>query len=115
MVELREQTLVNVTRVASAVLAVSSPSSLPVRNRAVINFIYILGVVFMVTVFFVLLSINLYSRRCWCWHDTPLNQRFNRQWLLKRSMARNADASSPSLSTKHQRERRTSCDDAFSF
>ena len=74
------------------VLSSSSPLS-PTRKRTVINVIYISGIVFMIVVFFVLLWINLYSRRCWCWHDTILIHRFNRQWLQKRPKSTNTDMS----------------------
>lgn len=70
-----------------------SSSLSPVRTRTVINVIYISGIVFMIVVFLVLLWINLYSRRCWCWHDTPLINRFNREWIKKRSRSRNTDVS----------------------
>mgnify|MGYP002474068423 FL=1 len=62
-----------------------SASLSPDRTRTMINVIYVLGIVFMVVVFLVLLWINLYSRHCQCWHDTPLIHRFNRQWLIKHS------------------------------
>jgi len=88
----QEQMLENSTMLFPFI--VSSSSSSPDRTRTVINVIYILGIIFMIIVFLILLWINLYSRRCWCWHDTPLIHRFNRQWLIKRSMARNADMSS---------------------
>lgn len=95
------QILENSTKLLSFI--VSSSSSSPDRTRTVINVIYVLGIVFMVIVFLLLLWINLYSRRCWCWHDTPLIHRFNRQWLIKRSMQENARNS--------QRERRSLNDD----
>ncbi len=94
--------LENTTKLHSFIVPSSSSSS-PDRTRTMINVIYVLGIVFMVIVFLVLLWINLYSRRCWCWHDTPLVQRFNRQWLIKRSMHRNT--------TTSQRERRSLNDD----
>lgn len=81
-----------------------STSLSPDRSRTVINVIYILGIVFMVVVFFALLWINLYSRHCRCWHDTPLIHRFNRQWLVKHSMAQHANETSPSAdSQQHER------------
>jgi hypothetical protein len=80
----------NTTKLLSFIVS-STPST--VRTRTVINVIYILGIVFMIIVFLVLLWVNLYSRRCWCWHDTSLIHRFNRQW--------------PS---KHQRQQRSSND-----
>lgn len=42
----------------------------------------------MIIVFLLLLWVNLCSRRCWCWHDTPLIHRFDRQWLMKHSLHR---------------------------
>lgn len=74
-------------------IRLSSSSLSPTRKRTVINVIYISGIVFMIVVFLVLLWINLYSRRCWCWHDTPLIHRFNREWLKKRPKSRNDDIS----------------------
>jgi len=91
MNERQEQMVENSTKLLSFIV---SSSSSPDHTRTVINVIYILGIIFMIIVFLILLWINLYSRRCWCWHDTPLIHRFNRQWLIKRSMARNADMSS---------------------
>jgi hypothetical protein len=102
------QMLENSTKLLSFIVS-SSPA--PVRTRTVINVIYILGIIFMVIVFFVLLWVNLYSRRCWCWHDTPLINRFNRQWLINRSMSRNTDTSS----SKNQRQQRPSNDDELPF
>jgi hypothetical protein len=87
----QEQMIENSTKLFSFIV---SSSSLPDRTRTVINVIYILGIIFMIIVFLVLLWINLYSRRCWCWHDTFLIHRFNRQWLIKHSMNRNTDMSS---------------------
>jgi len=86
---------------------VSSSSSSSDHTRTVINVIYISGIVFMLIVFLVLLWINLYSRRCWCWHDTPLIHRFNRQWLIKRSMTRNT--------SNDQRERISFNNDELNF
>ncbi|CAF1046426.1 unnamed protein product [Rotaria magnacalcarata] len=85
---------------------VSSSPLLPVRTRTVINVIYISGIVFMIIVFLVLLWINLYSQRCWCWHDTRLIQRFNREWIIRRSQTRNTGTPV----SKHQRQRRLSND-----
>ena len=45
---------------------------------------------------------NLFSRHCWCWHDTPVGNRFNRQWLIRRSMT----ASNDSSSSKNRQQRR---------
>jgi hypothetical protein len=99
------QMLENSTKLLPFIVEASSSS--PDRTRTMINVIYILGIVFMLIVFIVLLWINLYSRRCWCWHDTPLIHRFNRQWLIKRSMNRNSTMSS----SNNQRERRSLNDD----
>lgn len=85
-----------------------SSSLSPVRTRTVINVIYISGIAFMIGVFVILLWINLYSRRCWCWHDTLLVQRFNRQWLIRRSMSRNNDASG---SKQHRQGKLTNDDE----
>ena len=83
-------------------------SSAPVRTRTVINVIYLLGIIFMVIVFLLLLWVNLCSRRCWCWHDTPLIHRFNRQWLLQHSMPATNETMS---ANKHHRARHLSTDD----
>lgn len=88
---------------STKILLQLSTSLAPDRTRTMINVIYILGIVFMIAVFLVLLWINLYSQRCWCWHDTPLINRFNRQWLSKHSMARHTDTSSPSNPRRHGR------------
>ena len=105
-----EQRMENTTKSLSSIVsspAFSSSSSVaPDRARTVINVIYVLGIVFMLIVFLVLLWINLYSRRCWCWHDTPLIHRFNRQWLIKRSIRQN-----PTRSPIHHRPERTSLHD----
>ena len=69
----------------------SSPSSL--RMRTVFSTVYVSGIAFMIVVFLILLWINLYSRQCWCWHDTPLTNRFNYQWLIKRSVPKNINRS----------------------
>lgn len=87
-----KQMLENSTKLFSLIES-SISSSTQDRTRTVFNFIYLLGIIFMIIVFLVLLWINLYSRRCWCWHDTPLIHRFNRQWLVKHSMNRNNDMS----------------------
>ncbi len=94
----------NNTKLFSFIVS-SSPST--IRTRTVFNVIYILGIVFMIIVFLVLLWVNLYSRRCWCWHDTPLINRFNRQWPLRRSTAKNTNISS----TKNRQQPRSSNDD----
>lgn len=87
-----EQFMENTTKNLPSIVLSSSVVT-PDRARTVINVIYILGIGFMLIVFLVLLWINLYSRRCWCWHDTSLIHRFNRQWLIKRSGHRNPDPS----------------------
>jgi hypothetical protein len=99
------QMVENSTKVLSFI--VSSSSLSPVHASDLINAIYIIGVIFMIIVFLVLLWINLYSQRCWCWHDTPLINRFNRQWLMKRSLIKNTNMPS----TENQRQRRSSNDD----
>ncbi|CAF0976211.1 unnamed protein product [Rotaria sordida] len=81
----------------------SSSTSPPVRTRIMVNAIYIAGVAFMVGVFLVLLWVNLCSRHCSCWHDTPVTNRFNRQWLIQRSMTTNNDNSS----SKNRQQRRS--------
>ena len=102
--------LVNQTELASVLLSSSSASSSssssssPVRTRTVINVIYLLGIIFMILVFLLLLWVNLCSRRCWCWHDTPLIHRFNRQWLLQRSMPTTNDGDMSA--NKHHRSAR---------
>ena len=58
-------------------------STIPVRKRTVVNAIYIAGIAFMIGIFLLLLWVNLFSRHCWCWHDTPVVNRFNGQWLLR--------------------------------
>jgi hypothetical protein len=95
----------NSTKVLSFIASSSSLS--PVHASDLINAIYIAGIIFMIIVFLVLLWINLYSQRCWCWHDTPLIHRFNRQWLIKRSLMKNTNMPS----TENQRQRRSSNDD----
>ncbi|CAF3911903.1 unnamed protein product, partial [Rotaria sp. Silwood1] len=74
--------------------SLSSSIAPPVRTRIMINAIYIAGVAFMVGVFLLLLWVNLCSRHCWCWHDTPVVNRFNRQWLIQHSMTANIDSAS---------------------
>ena len=97
------QLLENSTKLLSFIASSSSSTLSPVSTRNVINAIYIVGIVFMIIVFFALLWINLYSRRCWCWHDTPLVNRFNRQWLIKRSLVTHTDIPS----TENQRQGRS--------
>ena len=82
-------------------------SSTPVRTRTVVNAIYITGIAFMIGIFLLLLWVNLFNRYCWCWHDTPVGNRFNRQWLVRRPMTANNDRSS----SKNPHERRSSNDD----
>ncbi|CAF3072464.1 unnamed protein product [Rotaria socialis] len=102
----QKQLFDNSTKLYSFIVSpLSSPLS-PVRTRTVINVIYISGIVFMIIVFLVLLWINLYSQRCWCWHDTLLIQRFNREWIIRRSKTRNTDTSL----SKHQQQGRLTND-----
>jgi hypothetical protein len=97
----QQQVVENSTKLISFIVSSSSP----IGTRTVINVIYILGIIFMIIVFLVLLWINLYSQRCWCWHDTPLIHRFNRRWLIKRSINRNIDMSS--LNNQQQQQQRS--------
>jgi hypothetical protein len=105
MNEQQGQMVENSTKVLPFIASSSSLS--PVHASDLINAIYIAGIIFMIIVFLVLLWINLYSQRCWCWHDTPLIHRFNRQWLIKRSLMKNTNMPS----TENQRQRRSSNDD----
>ncbi|UJR22643.1 hypothetical protein I4U23_025683 [Adineta vaga] len=91
----------NSTKLLTLIASSTTPS--PVRTRSVVNAIYIAGIVFMIIVFLLLLWINLCSRRCWCWHDTPLINRFHRQWSIKQSMVRNTDITS----SENPRERKS--------
>ena len=86
MNEQSQSKMINQTQI-NTILDSSSLSS-PIRNRTMINVIYISGILFMIAVFLLLLWVNLCSRRCWCWHDTPLVHRFDRQWLMKHSIHR---------------------------
>jgi hypothetical protein len=97
----------NSTQIISLILPSSSSSTTPVRTRTVVSAIYIAGIAFMIGIFLLLLWVNLFSRHCWCWHDTSVVNRFNRQWLIRRSITATND-SSPSK-TRHQR--RSSNDD----
>lgn len=92
MIEQKQRISVNQTELTSFILSTTSANV--VRSRTVINVIYVSGIVFMIAVFLILLWVNLCSRQCWCWHDTPLIHRFNRQWLLKRSITRKSNLSS---------------------
>ncbi|CAF1536437.1 unnamed protein product [Adineta ricciae] len=92
--------LENSTKLAT--LPFSSP---PARTRTVVSTIYIAGIAFMVGVFLVLLWVNLFSRYCWCWHDTSVSNRFNHQWFIQRSNGRqNENASSKDRRTRRQSE-----------
>lgn len=86
----------------------SSTTLSPDRNRNVVNAIYIAGIVFMIGVFLILLWVNLCSQHCWCWHDTPLINRFNNHWILRRSVTRH-DQHRTNSKDRHQQ--RTSNDD----
>ncbi|CAF1564007.1 unnamed protein product [Rotaria sp. Silwood1] len=100
----QKQIFDNSTKLYSFITSQLSSSLSPVRTRTVVNVIYISGIVFMIIVFLVLLWINLYSRRCWCWHDTPLNHRFYHEWIITRSIRRSTDTSL----SKNQREKKLS-------
>ncbi|CAF3318302.1 unnamed protein product [Rotaria sp. Silwood2] len=102
----QKQVFDNSTKLHSFIISTSSSTLSPVRTRTVINVIYISGIVFMIIVFLVLLWINLYSQRCWCWHDTPLINRFYREWIMRRSLTRSTDISL----SKHRRQQRLSND-----
>ncbi|CAF1063302.1 unnamed protein product [Rotaria sordida] len=101
----QKQIFDNSTKLYSFIISSSSSSSSlslsTARSRTVINVIYISGIVFMIIVFLTLLWINLYSRWCWCWHDTFLINRFYREWVIRRSMASSTDIS---LSKHRQQE-----------
>ncbi|CAF1450831.1 unnamed protein product [Rotaria magnacalcarata] len=109
--------LENSTRLISSIVSSSSSSltntlptssnSPPERTRIMINAIYIAGVAFMVGVFLLLLWVNLCSQTCWSWHDTPIINRFNRQWLIRRSMGTSND----SESSKDRQQRKSLNDD----
>ena len=86
-----------------------SSTSTTVRTRTVVSTIYIAGVAFMVGVFFLLLWVNLCSRYCRCWHETSVINRFNRQWLGRRS--RNGTRTSSASKTGQQQRRSLSNDD----
>jgi len=91
----------------SSNLISSSSSPPPVGTRTSVSTMYIAGIIFMVSVFLLLLWVNLFSRHCWCWHDTSFTNRFNRQWLIRRSMMPSNDSSS----SKHRYQRRPSNED----
>ena len=108
----RNQMVENSTKLISSIISSSLSSNLastspPVRTRTMVNAVYIAGIAFMVGVFLLLLWVNLFSRHCWCWHDTPVGNRFNRQWLIRRSMT----ASNDSSSSKNRQQRRPSNED----
>jgi hypothetical protein len=71
---------------------------------------YVVGIAFMIVIFLILLWVNLFSRHCWCWHDTSASNRFNRQWLIRRSRNTSNDNDSSS-SSKHRHQQRPSNDD----
>ena len=93
---------------SSSLSNVLSSSAAPVRTRTVVNAIYVAGIAFMIGIFLLLLWVNLFSRHCWCWHDTSVVNRFNRQWLIRRPSNENNDNSS---SAKNRHQRRSSNDD----
>lgn len=86
----------------------SSTTLSPDRSRNVVNAIYIAGIAFMIGVFLILLWVNLCSQHCWCWHDTPLINRFNNNWLIRRSLTRSEQNTN---SSKNRHQRQTSNDD----
>lgn len=86
----------------------SSTTLSPDRSRNVVNAIYIAGIAFMIGVFLILLWVNLCSQHCWCWHDTPLTNRFNNNWLIRRSLTRSEQNTN---SSKNRHQRQTSNDD----
>ncbi len=90
---------------------ISSSSPPPDGTRTAVSTMYIAGIIFMVTVFLLLLWVNLFSRHCWCWHDTSFTNRFNRQWLIRRSMMPSNDSSS----SKHRYQRRPSNEDELEW
>ena len=102
--------LENSTKLATLLVSssISNITSSPTaRTRTVVSTIYIAGIAFMVGVFLVLLWVNLFSRYCWCWHDTSVSNRLNHQWFIQRSTGgQNEDASS-----KDRRQRRQSEED----
>jgi hypothetical protein len=107
----RNEMVENSTKIISHILSslssnISSPSP-PVSTRTVVNAIYIAGIVFMIGIFLLLLWVNLFSRHCRCWHDTSVGNRFNHQWLIRRSMTRSNDSSS----SKHRHQRKPSNED----
>lgn len=87
-------------------ISTSSSTSTTVRTRTVVSTIYIAGVAFMVGIFLLLLWVNLCSRFCRCWHETSVINRFNRQWLGRRS--RNGTRTNSSSKTG---QARSSCND----
>jgi len=103
----QNQMVENSTKIISYILSslssnITSSSSLspPVRTRNVVNAIYIAGIVFMIGIFLLLLWVNLFSQHCRCWHDTSVSNRFNRQWLIRRSVRTSNDSSSSKTRNK---------------
>lgn len=104
----RNQMVENSTKIMSYISStLSSSPPTTVQTRTVVNAIYVAGIAFMIGIFLLLLWVNLFSRHCWCWHDTSVGNRFNRQWLIRRSMA----TSNESSSSKHRHQRRSSNED----
>ncbi|UJR26425.1 hypothetical protein I4U23_007757 [Adineta vaga] len=100
----RNQMMENSTKLTTIIissLTSNLTTSSTVRTRTVVSTIYIAGIAFMIGVFLILLWVNLCSRHCWCWHDTSFSNRFNRQWLIRRSIA-GQDIHTPSKD-EHQR------------
>ncbi|CAF1188633.1 unnamed protein product [Didymodactylos carnosus] len=71
------------TSTAATANIYSTLNSRPHRTRAVINAIYIIGIAFMMVIFFLLLYVNLHGRRCWI---EPSTSHVNRRSLLRRKM-----------------------------
>jgi hypothetical protein len=111
----RNEMVENSTKLLSSILSSSLSSNLassssllpPVRTRTMVNAIYIAGIAFMVGIFLLLLWVNLFSRHCWCWHNTSVGNRLNHQWFIRRSMAPSND----SASSKSRQQRRPSNED----
>jgi hypothetical protein len=89
----------------------SSSSPPPVRTRTVVNAIYITGIAFMIGIFLLLLWVNLFSRHCWCWHDTSVGNRFNPRWLIRHSIIATHDSSS----SKNRQQQRPSNEDELEW
>ena len=91
----------------STLLDLSSSVITPVRTRTVVNVIYIAGIAFMIGVFLLLLWVNLFSRHCWCWHDTSVVHQLNQRLLMRRSLNQTNENSQ----SKNRQQRRSSMDD----